>query len=103
MQKGKEKGMEEKKRPIDVLKESIGGVSRELLDRYKEQNRIVKMIRRALGPGPKTVPEVTEELKLPGDVVFWYIMAMRKYGEVVDAGESGDYVLYALKGEEESR
>jgi hypothetical protein len=32
--------------------------------------------------------------------VLWHLMAMRRYGEVVEAGEAGDYVRYALKGGE---
>jgi len=95
-------GKEKSKRPIDILKESVGGVSKDLLDRYKEQNRIMKMIRGALSSGPRTVPELSTELGITTNTVFWYLMAMRKYGEVIDEGEKGSYVVYALSGKEES-
>jgi hypothetical protein len=28
---------------------------------------------------------------------MWHVMAMRRYGELVEAGERNDYVLYGLK------
>jgi len=90
------------KRPIDILKESVGGVSKELLERYKNQNRVLKAIRGALKSGPKTVPDLAEELKLSTNTIFWYLMALRKYGEVEDIEERGSYIAYALKKEEDS-
>jgi len=99
----KDKGVAGKeKRPIDVLKESVGGVSKELLERYKAQNRVLKAIRGALKSGPKTVPDLEEELKLSTNTIFWYLMAMRKYGEVEEIEERGSYIAYGLKKEEDS-
>jgi hypothetical protein len=88
------------KRPIEVLRDRMGGVSKELQASVKEQGRIRKLLRGALAGGPRTVPELGAECELPTTTVLWHLMAMRRYGQVVEAGEAGDYVRYALKGSE---
>ncbi|HOC42142.1 MAG TPA: hypothetical protein PKJ99_03905 [Thermoanaerobaculales bacterium] len=88
------------KRPIEILRDRLGGVSKELQASVKEQGRIRKLLRGALAGGPRTVPELGAECELPTTTVLWHLMAMRRYGQVVEAGEAGDYVRYALKGSE---
>jgi len=85
------------KRSIAVLRERHGGMSPELKERFKEQQRIRKLLREALKSGPKTVPELAAACKLDPPVTMWNVMAMRRYGEVVESSERNDYVLYALK------
>jgi hypothetical protein len=87
-------------RPIEILRDRMGGVSKELQASVKEQGRIRKALRSALAGGPRTVPELGAQCELPTPTVLWHLMAMRRYGEVVEAGEAGDYVRYALKGSE---
>ncbi|PWB73983.1 MAG: hypothetical protein C3F15_08640 [Holophagae bacterium] len=87
-------------RPIEILRDRMGGVSKELQASVKEQGRIRKALRSALAGGPRTVPELGAQCELPTPDVLWHLMAMRRYGEVVEAGEAGDYVRYALKGSE---
>lgn len=87
-------------RPIEILRDRMGGVSKELQASVKEQGRIRKALRSALAGGPRTVPELGAQCELPTPAVLWHLMAMRRYGEVVEAGEAGDYVRYALKGSE---
>lgn len=45
---------------------------------------------------PKTVPELTEELGLPTEQVLWHVMAMRKYGQVLEGEQEGDFFRYQL-------
>ena len=66
----------------------------------KEQQAIRKQIRQAMGPGPKTVPEVAEATGLPADRVLWHDTAMKKYDLVREVGMSGEYYQYELAQEE---
>jgi hypothetical protein len=56
-------------------------------------------MRQALKAGPKTVPQLAAACGIEGRVAMWNLMAMRRYGEVIETGEQGDYLLYTLKGE----
>jgi predicted transcriptional regulator len=62
----------------------------------REQNSMRKQIRQALEDGPKTVPEITAATQLPGEVVMWHIMAMKKYNAIAESGMSGSFYQYQL-------
>ena len=38
-----------------------------------------------------------DEAAIEAGRLLWHLMAMRRYGEVTEAGERDRYVLYALK------
>ena len=82
---------------LKVLRERLGGVSEEKKARTKDQRETVKAIQGALKGGPRTVPEISAETKIPGQKVLWYLMAMKKYGKVAEAGLAGDCYRYELK------
>jgi len=84
-------------RPIDVLRKRRGGMSDEMKAFYKEQTRIKKLIREVLRQGPKTIPDVALASGLPTEVTTWHLMAMRKYGDVIETTLNGDYYIYRLK------
>ena len=87
------------KKPVQVLRDRHGGISEQLKERFKEQNRIHKAIKEALKTGPLTIPELAQATKLPAEAVMWHTMALRRYGPV-EAGEArGDYYTYLLKEE----
>ncbi|HEY3381321.1 MAG TPA: hypothetical protein VGK32_06095 [Vicinamibacterales bacterium] len=86
------------KRPIDSLREWRGGISKELKEYFNEQQKVYKALRAALRNGPRTVPQLTKECNLPAPIVMWHLMAMRRYGEVLDGPEQNGYLLYTLKG-----
>jgi hypothetical protein len=86
------------KRPIEVLRERRGGMSKELKEYFNAQQRVKKAIRAALAAGPKTVPQIASESGTPASDILWHLMAMRRYGEIVDGVEQDGYVLYRLKG-----
>ncbi len=90
---------EKETKPIQVLRERHGGMSDELKEYVKDQNAARKAIRNALKTGAKTVPQIADESGLASKDVMWHVMAMRRYGEVLEAGRSGDYYAYELKGE----
>jgi hypothetical protein len=85
------------KRPIDVLRERQGGMSKQLQERFKEQNKLRKAFKEALRKGPRSVPQLAHECQLDSGSVLWHLMAMKKYAEIEEAGDEGDYVLYRLK------
>ncbi len=91
-----EKAKPEKK-PILVLRDRMGGISEELKEYFKKLTKIRKDIASALRTGPKTVPEIARETGLPSREAMWHVMAMRRYGAVVEGAQRGDYFEYCLK------
>lgn len=85
------------KRPIDILREKRGGVSETLKGYVKNQNRIKKLLHDALKNGPMTIPQLAARCQLDPSVLLWHLMAMRRYGEVVEGREQDGYFLYLLK------
>ena len=67
--------------------------------RVKEQNRIEKQIAETLKDSPKTVPEISQATGLPTETVFWYLMALKKYGKVMEGQQKDSYFAYELKKE----
>jgi hypothetical protein len=86
------------KRPIEDLRERRGGISPQLKAHVSEQQKVFKAVRTALGNGPRTVPQLARECGLPTPVVMWHVMAMRRYGEVLDGPEQDRHLLYILPG-----
>jgi len=84
--------------PIKVLRDRHGGMSDDLKAYFKDQNQIRKKLKDALKGGAKTVPEIAGETGLDSPAVLWHVMAMKRYGDVLEAGKSGDYYKYELKG-----
>ena len=91
-----EKAKPEKK-PIFVLRDRMGGISAQLKDYFKNLQKVRKDITNALRTGPKTVPEIARETGLASRDAMWHVMAMRKYGSVVEGNRRGDYYEYCLK------
>lgn len=65
----------------------------------REQKQIQREISKAMQENPKTVPELAAAISRPAHEVLWHLAALKKYGIVVEAGMSGDYVLYKLAEE----
>ncbi len=83
-------------RPIEVLRTRHGGLSKELREYFTERQRVKKAIATALAGGPRSVPELAQACGIAPPQAMWHVMAMRRYGEIVEAGERDDYVLYRL-------
>ena len=67
----------------------------------KSQQTVRKALMKALAGGPRTVPQLAEAVGLPAHEVLWHIAAMKKYGQVAEAGmdEEAEYYLYCLTKE----
>ena len=91
--------MKEKK-PIQVLRERRGGVPKDLLAKNREQKRLLKRLKEALRDGPRTVPEVAAETGVGAGEILWYLMALKKFGEVAEGEERDGYFEYSLKEDE---
>ena len=85
---------------LRVFRERMGGLTDAKKSYLKSDREARKALREALRFGPKTIPELTQQLNLPGEKVTWYVMALKRYGEIVEAGQAGDYFRYALKESE---
>ncbi|MGA7157466.1 MAG: hypothetical protein WBY53_11490 [Acidobacteriaceae bacterium] len=91
----------EQKQALVTMRERMGGISEAKKEHQKELVAARKAIRKILAEGPASVPQIASTLNLPGDQALWHLTGMRKYGHVTEAGEDGDYLLYALvQGEE---
>ena len=86
------------KRAIEVFRERRGGMSNELKAYVSNQQKVYKALRAALKAGPRTVPQLSAECGIPSPEVMWHLMAMRRYGEVLDGPEENGYLSYTLAG-----
>src|SRR5450759_1221987 len=86
------------KRPIEILRERHGGMSKELKDYFNEQQKIYKALRASLKNGPRTVPQLAQECSFAVPGVMWHLIALERYGEVLDVPEQNGYLLYTLNG-----
>jgi hypothetical protein len=66
----------------------------------RDQNHTKAAVRRALGDGSLTPPQVAEATGISPREALWVLTAMRKYGVVVEDGQDGDYVRYGLTGKD---
>ncbi len=78
-------------------KRTVPGEARE---KSKEFAKIKKVILASLEPGPLAIPQIAEKTELPTAVVTYYLMSLRKYGDIEETEEidENDYYLYRLKG-----
>lgn len=88
--------VQDKREAMKALRKERGDMIEIAQQRLKEQTRIRKEIARVLKVGPQTAPAVSAATGISTEVVFWHLMALRKYGQVVEAGEDGDYYRYQL-------
>lgn len=90
---------EKAQKPVQVLRDRLGGISEELKNFTGEQRKIIKKISETIKDSPKTVPEISEAASLPADEVLWYVMALKKYGKAAEVAERDGYYEYTLKEE----
>ena len=85
----------EQKQALARLRERIGGISDEKRQAQKHLLAARKSILKLLEGQPATIPQIAEALQMPANEALWHVTGMRKYGKVAEAGEDGDYPLYA--------
>jgi predicted transcriptional regulator len=86
-----------------ILRERLGAVPKRPLELSTRHLKLQKRLKQALADGPKTVPQVSKETGLPTQEVFWHLMSLKKYGEIIEGEEQDSYVEYALKPKEEKQ
>lgn len=91
------------KKPIQILRDRFGGVSEELKIKTRTQTKIFKNLKESIVNAYKTVPEISESTGIPSNEVLWHLMAMKKYGLVIEGEERDGYYEYTLKEEEKKR
>lgn len=62
----------------------------------KSQKKTIKAIQQALEKEAATVPQIAEAVGLPTETVLWFLAGMKKYGQIVEAGQDDSYFRYAL-------
>ena len=82
---------------VKAFRERMGGLTEEKKAHSREQHKIQKSITDALKDGPKTVPEISQIAGMPSDQVLWYVMALKRYGRLVEAGQAGNYFRYGMR------
>jgi len=87
------------KKPIQLLRERSGGVSEELKIKTRAQTKIFKNLKESIKNTYKTVPEISQLTDIPSHEVLWNLMAMKKYGMVIEGDERDGYYEYTLKEE----
>ncbi len=88
----------EKGKTINYMKEKRT-VPEALKEKRKEDAKIKKAILKSLESGEKTIPQISEEINLPTEIVTYHIYSLRKFYEV-ETGEIDDmdeYFFFKLK------
>jgi hypothetical protein len=92
----------EQKAALKVMRDRLGVGSPEQRVRHKQLMAARKAIRAALDTEPATVPQLASQIDLPTAETLWHVTAMKKYGEIEELGQDGDYPRYALSRREDS-
>jgi len=82
------------------LREERGAAVDAAVARNKERQAVRKKVRAAMASGAATVPAIAGAAGLAPREVLWHVAGLRKYGEIVETGQEGDYPTYALKTKE---
>jgi predicted Rossmann fold nucleotide-binding protein DprA/Smf involved in DNA uptake len=88
----------DKNRTIDSIKQKHQ-VPEEAKKRRKVYADMRKALRNALEEAPKTIPELATETGISIDDVTYYLMTLRKYGDVVtgEIDDDDEFFYYELK------
>ena len=96
-----QRSAQERKAALKVLRNE----RREFIDRsaarMKSVNQCMNKIRETLMAGPRTIPHLAEAIGLSTAETLWYVMAMKKYGQVAEGGKDrkASYYPYVLVDE----
>lgn len=89
---------EKKKQLTAILLREKRTVPDEVKEKSKKFVRMRKAIKASLKEGPKSIPQLVEEMKLPTDVVTYYVMSLNKFGDIAvgELDEDDEYYSYEL-------
>lgn len=88
------------KKTAQLLKERLGAVPKPVMELSRTQAKVQRELRGVLKKGPGTVPEIHAATGIPTREVLWHLMAMKKYGKVVEGEERDGYYEYTLAPKE---
>ena len=91
---------QERKAALKALKQQRAEAIKAAAAVSKQQRKDMGLIKDRLAQGPATPPQVARDTGLPPKQTMWYLAAMRKYGQVAEAGKDGDFFNYQLVSEE---
>jgi hypothetical protein len=95
--------MSEKPNAIDYkvqlasLRERCGESIKRISTLRQAHHALHKALLAAIETGPKTVPELAVATGKPAQEIFWHLMALKKYNQVVEDRKQGGYVGYRKK------
>ena len=84
------------KEMLKRLRDARGPAVQAAVDAHQRHQAERRKIRAALAAGPATVPELAAASGVPARTALWHVTAMRKYGELVEDTQAGDYFRYRL-------
>ncbi len=84
------------KETLKNLRAERGATVETITSRNKEIQAERRKIRTELAKGPATVPSLATACDLATRQVMWHIAGMRKYGELAEDAQDGDYFTYRL-------
>jgi hypothetical protein len=88
--------VKDKKEKLKALREERKDLLERNKERLKTQNQELNLIKKEFKNGPRTVPVIAAATGLSGEKVLWYVMAMKKYGEIQEGDLAGGYFNYIL-------
>jgi hypothetical protein len=62
----------------------------------KEQSGTIKKIKEHLDGEGATIPEIAEKTGMATAEILWFVMALKKYGQVIEGHKEDDYFKYQL-------
>jgi Fic family protein len=88
------------KEAMKKLRESRKASIQAATNRMKAQKKAIKAIKDQLENQSLTVPEIAAATGTATAETLWYIAALKKYGQIVEAEKDGSYFKYALSGKQ---
>ena len=90
---------EEKKAKKEAMKQLRAARKEQIAEasgKMKKQKKDIEAIKEKMNNDVGTVPQIAEATGIPSSEVLWYIAALKKYGEVVEAAQDAGYFRYVL-------
>ncbi len=78
------------------LRAERAGILETATQQNKQRAAARRKIRAELAKGPATVPTLAGACGLTAREVLWHVAAMRKYGELAEDAQDGEYFTYRL-------
>ena len=85
---------------LATLREERGATVDAAVARNKARQAARKKVRAAMARAGRRRCPRSPRPGPPSTEVLWHVAAMRKYGDLVETGQDGDYSTYALKADE---